>query len=520
MTTAVLAFIKQRVSKLAQQNKYDEQTERALIKNLVSNADDTFLWVALVCQHTEKTNKRHVLRKLKLFPPRLNSLYQRMLQQIFKIDNAELCKQVLAAVTLLYRPVTLKELVTLVKQLEDIADDTELQEIIKLCGSFLTLREHTVYFVHQSAKKFLLDNADQELSPAGPEAVHQTFFTRSLQIMSTTLRRDMYGLEALGMTIDEIKMPEPDPLAALRCSCVHWIDHLCELKPTSSATYAGYLRDGDVVDEFLSKMYLYWLESLSLCKSVSKGVVSMGKLQILVQRQREATGFTRLVYDAHRFVMYHKQAIESSPLQAYRSALLFSPTQSIVRQLFQQEGPKDITVNLDIGDEWTACLQTLEGHVAAVTSVAFSLDVRRLASASQDRTIKIWDVSSGACMLTLKGHGDAVNSVAFSPNMTRLALPTYNSTIKIWDISSSSGAYLQTLKGHSRRVRSVTFSPDLTRLASASYDGAVKIWDKSGNVCIRLTLASLCPACHSMLLAPISLQKLYLLTSMHLYARV
>jgi hypothetical protein len=221
--------------------------------------------------------------KLELFPPGLDALYERMTQQISKTDDAELCKQVLAAVALVYRPLTLKELVTLVEPLEGMADDTELREIIGLCGSFLTLREQTVYFVHQSAKDFLLAEAAQEVFPAGQEAAHQAIFARSLQIMSTSLRRDMYGLKALGTPIDDVEMPEPDPLAALRYSCVHWVDHLCDSNPTFSATYAECLRDGGVVDRFLREKCLYWLESLSLCKSMSKGVVSMKELRILVQ---------------------------------------------------------------------------------------------------------------------------------------------------------------------------------------------------------------------------------------------
>ena len=99
--------------------------------------------------------------------------------------------------------------------------------------------------------------------------------------------------------------------------------------------------------------------------------------------------------------MYHKQAIEISPLQAYASALIFSPTGSLIRHHFKKEEPKWITIKPTIGDKWSACLQTLEGHSEEVYSVAFSHDSARLASASWDRTVKIWDASSGACLQTL-----------------------------------------------------------------------------------------------------------------------
>lgn len=205
------------------------------------------------------------------------------MQQISKTDDAELCKQVLAAVGLVYRPITLNEIVTLVEPLKGMAEDSQLQEIISLCGSFLTLRDQVVYFVHQSAKDFLLANAAQQVFPAGREAAHQAIFARSLQIMSTTLRRDIYGLKVLGTLIDDVQIPKPDPLSAMRYSCVHWVDHLCDSNPTSSATFAEILRDRGVVHEFLREKCLYWLESLSLCRSMSKAIVSMRKLQSLVQ---------------------------------------------------------------------------------------------------------------------------------------------------------------------------------------------------------------------------------------------
>jgi hypothetical protein len=218
-----------------------------------------------------------------LFPPRLDALYERMMQQISKTDDAGLCKQVLAVVALVYRPITLEELVTLVEPLESVADDSELQEIIGLCGSFLTLREQTVYFVHQSAKDFLLAKAAQDVFPAGQEAVHRAIFARSLQIMSTTLRRDMYGLKAIGTPIDDVEMPEPDPLAALRYSCVHWVDHLCDSTSPSytEETFGPLVKDSII--SFVRHKCLYWLEALGLCKAVPKGVASMTRLEAVIK---------------------------------------------------------------------------------------------------------------------------------------------------------------------------------------------------------------------------------------------
>ena len=156
-----------------------------------------------------------------------------------------------------------------------------------------------------------------------------------------------------------------------------------------------------------------------------------------------------------------------------------------MRKLFQHEGLEGIALKLGMSDGWSACLQTLEGYSSLVYSVAFSHDSTRLASASWDNTVKMWDASSGACLQTLEGHSELVNSVAFSHDLTRLASTSDDSTVKVWD--ASSGACLQTFEDHSKSVTSVAFSHDSTRLAWASWDCTVKMWDASSGACL-LTL--------------------------------
>src|SRR5262249_34521143 len=76
---------------------------------------------------------------------------------------------------------------------------------------------------------------------------------------------------------------------------------------------------------------------------------------------------------------------------------------------------------------------TLRGHTGRVRSVSYSPDGMRLASASDDLTVKVWDARTGAEVTTLRGHTGAVSAVTFSPDGTRIASAAYDGTVKVWD---------------------------------------------------------------------------------------
>ncbi|EDO04154.1 hypothetical protein SS1G_06637 [Sclerotinia sclerotiorum 1980 UF-70] len=337
----------------------------------------------------------------------------------------------MAIVVVAFRPITLCELARL------IGSEIHLEEIIQLCGSFLVVRNQSIFFVHKSAKDFLSEKAAEIIFPNGIGKVEKA--PELSAYIHDAKRFVLYNRVGI----------EQAPLQ-IYCSALFFAPENSIIRKTFQKCIPSWIYK-------ISRTRSSWSAALQTLEGHSSWVYSVafspdGTKIASGSRDRTIRLWDTITGELLQRFKGHSDSVNS---------VAFSPDGTKIAS-----GSRDRTIRL-----WDTVtgepLQRFEGHSNWVRSVAFSPDGTKIASGSDDETIRLWNTTTGKSLQRFKGHSDWVS--------TKIASGSDDDTIRLWD--TITGELLQTLEGYSDWISSIAFSPDGTKVASGSGDQMIRLWD-------------------------------------------
>ncbi|KAL7941032.1 cytochrome cd1-nitrite reductase-like protein [Trichoderma barbatum] len=461
ISQAVDTYIGHRVSGL-HSIQHNQSLKDKLRDALKQKADGTFLWVSLVMKELEDVQSWDVLEVVQDMPMDLTAVYRRMIEQIRKQrrGNAKFCWKILSTVGMIS---------DLPKEISEHGES--ISKLVAMCGSFLTIREDTVYFIHQ----------------------HADIFKQSIAAISK-LPQNIYRLPDFGYRPNNAPPPDPDPLASVRYSSL-----------------------GDTIWSFLKDYVLRWLESVSLLQELGDVSDSIQRILQEVFQFNASPQLSRLLSSIEKFIITNAPMLHRAPLQIYGSALVFSPISSAVKERQWEERLPFVTDIQGVIHTDDALLQTLEGHAGSVTAIRFSLDgemmasccaIRQTLEGSDDwmlavafvpdcKTLSFASIHGsrrpyhtaqaaqldeiqldgaaayGQSHVLLEGY-NLKDVASFSMDGKIIAVASRTDPIELWD--AATGACLQTIQSAGQDTTAITFSPDSKTIASGHKDGTVRLW--------------------------------------------
>jgi WD40 repeat protein len=359
-------------------------------------------------------------------------------------------------------------------------DEDDCKTVARSLSSILLYDEQLsgpVSLVHLSFADFLVDRGrcTNVTYLVQPVTHHLYFADRCLQLLNQRLRYNICNLSDPSLANTKVKdlrhrLAQSASLQ-LQYAAQFWHMHLS--KYVSAADPVANVPQS--LDVFSSQHLLHWLEFMSLLKRLWTVKRDLPALLAMLQKHAHWIGHraTRLLDEVKHLAIEYAIPVEEQALHVYHSAQVTMPKCGLLEQA---ASPSDMPVMISQrADGWNTGSMIYEGHEDSVTSVVFSPDGQLIASGSDDKTVRVWNVATGSQQHKLTGHENWVTSVVFSPDGQLIASGSDDKTVRVWNVAT--GSQQHKLTGHEHSVTSVVFSPDGQLIASGSDDKTVRVWD-------------------------------------------
>uniref|UniRef100_A0A5K3FPG1 Beta'-coat protein n=1 Tax=Mesocestoides corti TaxID=53468 RepID=A0A5K3FPG1_MESCO len=218
-------------------------------------------------------------------------------------------------------------------------------------------------------------------------------------------------------------------------------------------------------------VHVWNIESQQLIKTFEVCIVPVRAVRFVARKNWIVTGSDNMllnIFNYNTLERVHQFEAHSD----YIRSIVVHPTQPFILT-----SSDDMAIRLwDWEKNWT-CAQVFEGHTHYVMQLVINpKDNNTFASASLDKTIKVWSLGSPQPNFTLEGHEKGVNCVDYHPSADKpyLASGSDDTTVRIWDYQTK--LCVQVLEGHIQNVSSLAFHPELPVILTGSEDGTVRLW--------------------------------------------
>ncbi|THZ39233.1 hypothetical protein D6C87_07267 [Aureobasidium pullulans] len=458
-------------------------------------AETLCLYLEEDCQHSQ-SRLQAVLNKttlqLESHTTALDDMYLTVLTNAFKnLSNLSerekdrsnnLYDHVIGSIVVLQEDLSASTLscLTQVSQFDIMAILHRLRSVIKQSGI-----ESPITLLHETFREFVSDGqrCTKDHLAVNTKTAHRRTFKYCLHVLSVHLKQDLCDLKDPGVArddprVDSVKILDGLPLHVQYAVC-HWNIHL-ERGGIDTTNHCA-------VDTFLHKHLLHWVEAMSWLNKYAEAVESISRLyELLViydktrfqkmtnEEQEFGTDLKLFCWDARKFMISNGSVIAKNPLQIYRSALIFSPKNSLICRAFSEQRLTWLLRYRSPCEQWDQCILKVSMSTLAhelPLPIAFSPDSSYIAIISEN-CAEIWSIKSGIPIASLPGTCDTEH-LLFSPDGKHLALMLDIASIGLYDtVAIKLDHVLQTL---GLKIEKFLFSPNGFFLVSISED-QVDVW--------------------------------------------